>query len=160
IVSDLVMPGLSGIQFLERLEDRARDLVFILLTGLGNIESAVDAIRKGAFDYLEKPVDPQRLPLLLQRAEERLEKDDESADLRRDLQAAGKFGGVLLGKSARMRELYSLIEQVAPSTASVMITGESGTGKELVARTIHELSPRRNKPFIPINCAAIPETLL
>ena len=160
IISDLAMPGLSGIQFLERLDVRGRGLVFIVLTGQGSIESAVEAMQKGAFSYLEKPIDQWRFQVLLREAEERLEKDRVILTLQRRLQAEGKFGEQLLGKSPRMFELYTLTAQVAPSSASVLITGESGTGKELVAKTIHELSPRRTKPFIPINCAAIPETLL
>ena len=159
VVSDLVMPGISGIELLEKLRTRGLDCEVLLLTGQGTIETAVEAIRKGAFDYVAKPVDPQRLRHLLERAIERLSSRRELFRLRRVLQNEGWFESII-GESPRMVELYRQIDQVAPSAASVMITGESGTGKELVARTLHLRSPRANQPFIPVNCAAIPENLL
>ena len=159
VVSDLVMPGMSGIDLLEKLRARGLDCEVLLLTGQGTIETAVEAIRKGAFDYVAKPVDPQRLRHLLDRAIERLSSRRELFRLRRVLQNEGWFESII-GESPRMLELFRQIDQVAPSSASVMITGESGTGKELVARTLHLRSPRANQPFIPVNCAAIPENLL
>jgi DNA-binding NtrC family response regulator len=159
VVSDLVMPGISGIDLLERLRARGLDCEVLLLTGQGTIETAVEAIRKGAFDYVAKPVDPQRLRHLLERAIERLSSRRELFRLRRVLQNEGWFESII-GESPRMMELFRQIDQVAPSAASVVITGESGTGKELVARTLHLRSPRASQPFIPVNCAAIPENLL
>ena len=160
VVSDLVMPpGADGIELLERLRAQNMDVEFLMLTGQGTIETAKVAIQKGAFDYLTKPVDPAHLRHLLGLASERLESRRTMFRLRRILQNHGWYDA-LVGDSLPMAELKRTIEQVAPSAASVMITGESGTGKELVARTLHRRSPRAAQPFIPINCAAIPENLL
>jgi DNA-binding NtrC family response regulator len=159
IVSDLVMPRMGGHDLLRTLKDQLSDITFILLTAQGTIESAVEAIKDGAYDYLSKPVDPQRLQILLQKAVERQETLREVRLLRRQLREQGSFGR-LVGNSPAIRSLYRVIELAAPTAASVLIWGESGTGKELVAQTIHELSPRATFPFVAINCAAIPETLL
>src|SRR5688500_8824758 len=114
---------------------------------------------EGAYHYFEKPVDADKLRIVLDRAVEFSEAKRENALLRRQLQERGAFGE-LVGQSEQMRQIYSLIEQVAPSSASVLLTGDSGTGKELVARTLHQKSPRRDKPFVAINCSAIPESLM
>jgi DNA-binding NtrC family response regulator len=159
IVSDLVMPRMGGHDLLRTLKDQLSDITFILLTAQGTIESAVDAIKDGAYDYLSKPVDPQRLRILLNKAVERQETLREVKLLRRQLREQGSFGRIV-GNSPGIRSLYRVIEQAAPTAASVLVWGESGTGKELVAQTIHELSPRASFPFVAINCAAIPETLL
>jgi len=159
IVSDLVMPHLDGLELLRRLHDQLTDLSIIILTAQGTVESAVEAIKEGAYDYLTKPVDPQRLRILLQNVVERHETLREVRDLRRQLRDKGSYGR-LIGNSPGIRTVYRIIEQAAPTAASVLIWGESGTGKELVAQTIHELSPRAQYPYVPINCAAIPETLL
>jgi DNA-binding NtrC family response regulator len=159
IVSDLVMPRMGGHDLLRTLKDQLSDITFILLTAQGTIESAVDAIKDGAYDYLSKPVDPQRLKILLSKAVERQETLREVKLLRRQLREQGSFGRIV-GNSPGIRSLYRVIEQAAPTSASVLVWGESGTGKELVAQTVHELSPRASFPFVAINCAAIPETLL
>jgi DNA-binding NtrC family response regulator len=159
IVSDLVMPRMGGHELLRTLKDQLSDITFILLTAQGTIESAVDAIKDGAYDYLSKPVDPQRLQILLKKAVERQETLREVRQLRRQLREQGSFGRIV-GNSPGIRSLYRIIEQAAPTAASVLVWGESGTGKELVAQTVHELSPRASFPFVAINCAAIPETLL
>ena len=159
IVSDLVMPRMGGHDLLRTLKDQLSDITFILLTAQGTIESAVDAIKDGAYDYLSKPVDPQRLKILLNKAVERQETLREVKLLRRQLREQGSFGRIV-GNSPGIRSMYRVIEQAAPTAASVLVWGESGTGKELVAQTIHELSPRAQVPFVAINCAAIPETLL
>jgi len=159
IVSDLVMPRMGGHDLLRTLKDQLSDITFILLTAQGTIESAVDAIKDGAYDYLSKPVDPQRLKILLNKAVERQETLREVKLLRRQLREQGSFGRIV-GNSPGIRSLYRVIEQAAPTSASVLVWGESGTGKELVAQTVHELSPRASFPFVAINCAAIPETLL
>src|SRR5687767_3345032 len=159
IVSDLVMPRMGGFDLLRALKDQLSDISFILLTAQGTVESAVEAIKEGAYDYLTKPVDPQRLKILLQKAVERQETLREVRHLRRQLREQGSFGRIV-GNSAEIRSVYRVIEQAAPTSASVLIWGESGTGKELIAQTIHELSPRALFPFVAINCAAIPETLL
>jgi DNA-binding NtrC family response regulator len=159
IVSDLVMPRLGGLELLRSLKDQLSDITFILLTAQGTVDSAVEAIKDGAYDYLSKPVDPQRLQILLQKAVERQETLREVRHLRRQLREHGTFGRIV-GNSPGIRSVYRVIEQSAPTMASVLISGDSGTGKELVAQTIHELSPRASFPFVAINCAAIPETLL
>ncbi len=159
IVSDLVMPRMGGHDLLKTLKDQLSDLTFILLTAQGTVESAVEAIKDGAYDYLSKPVDPQRLKILLQKSVERQETLREVRNLRRQLREQGSFGRIV-GNSAGIRPVFRVIEQAAPTSASVLIWGESGTGKELVAQTIHELSPRATFPFVAMNCAAIPETLL
>ena len=159
IVSDLVMPRMGGLDLLHQIKDQLSDLTLILLTAQGTVESAVEAIKEGAYDYLSKPVDPSRLRILIQKAIERQETLREVKQLRRQLRDQGSFGR-MIGNSPRVRPVYRTIEQAAPTAASVLIWGESGTGKELAAQTIHELSPRSSFPFVAINCAAIPETLL
>jgi DNA-binding NtrC family response regulator len=159
IISDMVMPRMGGLDLLRALQDQLSDLTFILLTAQGTVDSAVEAIKIGAYDYLTKPIDTERLRVLLDKAIERQETRREVQVLRRQLREQGSFGR-LVGNSPEVRRIYRVIEQAAPTAASVLIWGESGTGKELVAQTIHELSPRAQAPYVPINCAAIPETLL
>jgi DNA-binding NtrC family response regulator len=159
VITDLVMPRMDGLQLLRALREQASDASVVILTAQGTVETAVEAIKVGAYDYLTKPVDPQRLRILLEKIVERLETLREVKTLRRQLRDQGSFGR-LVGNSAEMRKVYQVIEQAAPTNASVLITGQSGTGKELVAQTVHQLSPRAPFPFVAINCAAIPETLL
>jgi DNA-binding NtrC family response regulator len=160
VLTDVIMPRLDGFGLLREIRDIMSDMVIIILTGQGNIEMAVRAIQEeGAFYYLEKPVDPVKLKVVLAKAVEYSSTRRENQSLRRQLAEYGAFGN-LVGSSQGMREIYTLLEQVAPSSASVLITGESGTGKELIARTLHNLSPRRTCPFVAINCSAIPETLM
>lgn len=159
VITDLKMPRMGGMELIERLESQPQTMAVVVVTAQGTIDSAVQAMRMGAYDYITKPIDFNRLRTILQNASERHEDKVEKEVMRRKLRDAGSLGA-LVGSSRKMQEIFRLIEMVAPSTASVLITGASGTGKELVARTIHELSPRRNKPFIAINCAAIPETLI
>jgi DNA-binding NtrC family response regulator len=159
IITDLAMPGISGLDLLRSLQEQDRDITTIILTGQGTVETAVEAIKVGAYDYLTKPVDPQRLHILLEKVVERQQTLREVKVLRRQLRDRGTFGA-MIGHSPQMRKVYQVIEQSGPTGASVLITGESGTGKELVAQTIHQLSPRAAMPYVPINCAAIPETLL
>src|ERR687893_1558573 len=160
VVSDVKMPGLNGFELLRQLRERHPEIAVILLTGQGSVEMALRAIQEeGAYHYFEKPIDMSKLRMVVERAVEYGEARRENESLRRQLRDRGAFGE-LVGKSDVMRQIYHLIEQVAPSSASVLITGESGTGKELVARTIHNLSPRANAQFVAINCSAIPETLM
>ncbi len=159
IVSDLVMPHMDGLQLLRALKDQLTDISIIILTAQGTVETAVEAIKEGAFDYLTKPVDTQRLRILLDKAVERQETLREVKELRRQLRDQGSYGRIV-GNSPGIRGIYRVIEQAAPTNASVLVWGESGTGKELVAQTIHSLSPRASFPYVGINCAAIPETLL
>jgi len=159
VISDLKMPRLGGLELLERIAADGNTMAVIVVTAQGTIDTAVQAMRMGAYDYITKPIDTDRLRTILQNASELLGTRVELEVTRRKLRDAGSLGS-LVGPSKKMQEIFRLIEMVAPSTASVLITGASGTGKELVARTIHDLSPRRSKPFVPINCAAIPETLI
>src|SRR6476659_9256893 len=159
VVTDMKMPRMGGLELLEKLATDAQTMAVVVVTAQGTIDTAVQAMRMGAYDYITKPIDTNRLRTMLQNASALRGTKVELEVTRRKLRDAGAFGS-LVGGSRKMQELFRLVEMVAPSTASVLITGESGTGKELVARTIHELSPRKNKPFVPINCAAIPETLI
>src|SRR4249919_976774 len=159
IISDLVMPRMGGLELLRALKDEGANLTIVILTAQGTVETAVEAIKEGAYDYLNKPIEPQRLKILLDKVVERQDTLREVKVLRRQLRDQGSFGG-MIGNSAQMRKVYQVVEQAAPTSASVLIWGESGTGKELVAQTIHELSPRATFPFVAMNCAAIPETLL
>jgi DNA-binding NtrC family response regulator len=159
VISDLVMPRLDGLGLLRALQAQGADVTTLLLTAQGTVETAVEAMKEGAYDYLTKPVDIQRLKVLLDKIVERLETFREVKALRRQLREHGMFGS-MIGNSPEMRKIYNVVEQAAPTGASVLIAGESGTGKELVAQTIHQLSPRASFPFVAINCAAIPETLL
>jgi DNA-binding NtrC family response regulator len=159
VITDMVMPKMNGLELLKSLKDEAEQLKVIVLTAQGSVETAVEALKDGAEDYLTKPVDPQKLRRLLERIAELNAQKRENEALRRQLREKGSFGRIV-GNSQKMRKIYQVIEQAAPTTASVLIFGESGTGKELVAQTIHQLSPRADAPFVAINCAAIPETLL
>jgi DNA-binding NtrC family response regulator len=159
VVSDLVMPKLDGLALLKALQEELPFVSVIMLTGQGSIDSAVAAMKEGAYDYLMKPVHVGRLKALLPKAAEKGEALREIILLRRRVRQVWGLGK-LVGTSAPMQEVYRLVELAAPTPAPVLITGESGTGKELAARTLHELSPRAQGPFVAVNCAAIPETLL
>ena len=159
IISDLVMPRMGGLDLLRALASDGGEYTVVILTAQGTVETAVEAIKEGAYDYLTKPIEPQRLKILLDKIVERQDTLREVKVLRKQLREQGAFGQ-MVGSSGAMRKVYQTIEQAAPTSASVLIWGESGTGKELVAQTVHQLSPRNQMPFVPINCAAIPETLL
>src|SRR5512133_2934824 len=160
IVADLVMPRMDGFELLRRLKERGDLTPTIALTGFGSMEKALSAVHDlKAFWFLEKPVEPRAFKILLERAiryNRSLRKTDE---LKRDLSLHGVLGD-LVGTSPSMQEIFSLIRQVAPTSAPVLICGESGTGKELVAREIHKCSARGDGPFVAINAAALPETLV
>ena len=163
VVTDLKMPRLDGIGLLTKLTEEgsglSANLAVVVLTAMGSIQLAVDAMKLGAYDFLQKPVDSTRLRTILANATRQRETEIELEVARRRLRETGVLGS-MVGRSKVMREIFALIEQIAPSNVSVLITGESGTGKELVARTLHDLSPRKAKPFVAVNCAAIPETLI
>ncbi|MGB6133913.1 MAG: sigma-54 dependent transcriptional regulator [Acidobacteriaceae bacterium] len=159
IVSDLKMPRMDGLELLSRLGESSEKIAVIMLTAQGSIEAAVEAMKSGAYDFIQKPVDSTRLRAILTNASRQRETERELEVTRRKLRETGVLGS-LVGASKKMQEIFTLIERVATSNVSVLITGESGTGKELVARTLHDLSPRRTKPFVAVNCAAIPETLI
>ena len=160
VITGVLMPHLDGFGLLRELRKRFPEIAVILLTGQGSVEMALRAIQdEGAYHYFEKPIDINNLRIVVERAVEYGNARRENESLRRQLRDRGAFGE-LIGSSEPMRQIYALIEQVSPSSASVLITGESGTGKELVARTIHNISPRKDAPFVAINCSAIPETLM
>ena len=160
ILTDLNMPNLDGFGFLERLRDSGDMPPTIVLTAFGNMETAVRTVHElGAYWFLEKPIQPRSLEVLIRRAGSHAGLRTEKRILERQLSYKGSLGE-LVGASARMQEIFALLQQAGPSKACVLITGESGTGKELVARTVHALSPRRQGPFIAINCAALPDTLI
>jgi DNA-binding NtrC family response regulator len=160
LVTDLMMPRMDGFELLKRLNSQGGAPPAIVLTAFGNIETAIQTIHDlGAFWFMEKPIQPSALKILLERAASQSRLTEETERLQRELQYKGVLVD-MVGASAPMQQVFSLIRQVAPSRAAVLVTGESGTGKELVARAIHHLSPRRNGPFVAINCAAMPETLM
>jgi DNA-binding NtrC family response regulator len=160
IITDLVMPRVDGFELLRTLLDRGDKIPAIVLTGLGSIDRAISIVHDlRAFWFLEKPANQAVLASLLERAVQHNSLVSETERLQRQLSYQG-FLGDLYGKSAPMQQIFALIQQVATSSASVLITGESGTGKELVARAIHNLSPRSARPFVTINCAALPESLI
>jgi DNA-binding NtrC family response regulator len=159
VVTDLKMPRMDGLDLLERLGELKQNQAVIVLTAQGSIQAAVDAMKLGAYDFIQKPVDAVRLRQILSNASRQRETEQELEVTRRKLRDSGVLGA-LVGTSRKMQEVFALIERIAPSNVSVLITGESGTGKELVARTLHSLSPRKNHPFVAVNCAAIPETLI
>ena len=163
VVTDLKMPRMDGMGLLAKLaegsEGLSANMAVVVLTAMGSIQLAVDAMKLGAYDFLQKPVDPTRLKTILANATKQRQTAIELEVARRRLRESGVLGQ-LVGASRRMREIFTLIEQVAPSNVPILITGESGTGKELVARTLHDLSPRKSRPFVAVNCAAIPETLI
>ena len=160
IVTDLMMPGMSGLEFVTALAERAQQIGIIFVTGQATIDTAVQAIKLGAYDYLPKPLEPQRLRAVLEKALKQVSLAREASALRQRLESPLGSYGALIGKSAPMRQLYHQIGQIAATDAAVLVSGESGTGKELVAQTLHDLSPRREATFLPLNCAAISATLM
>ena len=160
IVTDLMMPRMDGFEFLRTLREQGRAIPAIVLTGFGSLEKALSVIRDlEAYWFLEKPVKLGALQPLLQRAIEHSRLLREAESLKRDLVLRTSFGR-LVGRSAAMQDVFSLIRQAAPRSVSILLIGESGTGKELAAREIHNLSLRANQPFVAVNCAALPETLI
>lgn len=160
IVTDLHMPGMDGYMFLKKLRELGDAPPALVLTAFGNPETAVKVVHElGAYWFLEKPVQANQLEALLRRAGAHAGLKSEKRNLERQLSYKGVLGE-LVGKSPRMQEIFALLQQAGPSKACVLITGESGTGKELVAHTLHALSPRRQGPFVAVNCAALPETLI
>lgn len=159
ILTDLKLGNENGIDILTDLPQEPFLPSVIVITAFGTISSAVDAIKKGAFDYLTKPVDKEILLLTVKKAQERANLLKENLRLREELYGHFKIEGIV-GKSKKMLQILNIVRKVTPTSATVLISGESGTGKELIAKAIHYNSPRKDKPFIAINCAAIPETLI
>jgi len=159
ILADVELPGMNGLELLGHLAEEIKQIPVIIITGRGSDERVVQSIEAGAYWYIEKPLKFPVLQALLKRALERVQDKQAVAALTRELREAGKLG-VLVGSSGAMQDVMRQVEIAAPSTASVLITGETGSGKEMVARSIHMLSPRASRPFVAINCSAIPESLM
>jgi DNA-binding NtrC family response regulator len=159
ILTDLVMPNMDGLWLLRALRAELPECPVVLLTGRGTVQTAVQAIKEGAFDFIEKPLEIARLRVVLDRALEKKETMREVQALRRRLAALAP-GTDMIGSGPVMQKVFELVKKVAPANASVVVTGESGTGKEVVARAIHSLSPRKDRPFVALNCGAIPGTLI
>ncbi|HEX7048615.1 MAG TPA: sigma-54 dependent transcriptional regulator [Longimicrobiales bacterium] len=159
VLADLKMPGMDGLQLFARMREQGIDSEVIIITGEGTVASAVEAMRVGAYDYLTKPLDLERLKALIPKALDKYQVRSANRRLQERLERLTRFGE-MLGESEEMREIYRLIEVVAPSDVSVLIMGESGTGKELVARAIHQRSNRKKGPFIAVNCGAFPREIL
>ena len=159
VITDLRMPGISGEELLKRISSETPGVPVIVLTGHGTVETAVEAMRNGAYDFLTKPVNLDRLSLLVKRALSNRELALQNRRLMEDLERKKEFDNIV-GTSAAMRKVFDTVRRVAPTKASVLITGESGVGKELIADALHELSPRKGKPLVKVHCAALASTLL
>src|SRR3984885_9319592 len=159
LIADVELPGMNGLDLLRQLGPELHDVPAIIITGKGSEERAVAAIEAGAFWYIEKPLKGAVLHALLDRALGKVRDRQQVAALTRQLREAGRIGQ-MIGGAQTMQDVMRVVELVAPSSASVLITGETGSGKEILANTIHRLSPRAQRPFVAINCSAIPETLM
>lgn len=159
VISDVKMPDTNGIDLLRAIKDLSAETVVIMITAYGTTESAVEAMKLGAYDYITKPFKVDEIRLIIQKALEKGRLRRENILLRREIESRAGFEN-FIGKSPAMQKVFSLIRQVADTRSTVLVTGESGTGKELVARAIHYSSSRRNRPFVTVNCGALPETLL
>ena len=158
VITDLRMPGIGGMEFLCRLKDAWPDTEVVVMTAYGSIDTAVEAMRLGAYDYLTKPIDRERFPIVVDKALDRHALTTENKQLRDRLETRTRFDQ-MVGESEPMQRVYSLVEMVADSDVTVLLTGESGTGKELISRAIHHKSPRADGPFITLNCGALPDNL-
>jgi len=158
VITDLRMPGIGGMEFLRRLKGTWPDTEVVVMTAYGSIDTAVEAMRCGAYDYLTKPIDRERFPIVVAKALERHALTTENKQLRDRLETKTRFDH-MVGESEPMQRVYSLVEMVADSDVTVLLTGESGTGKELISRAIHHKSPRADGPFITLNCGALPDNL-
>ncbi|HEX9619424.1 MAG TPA: sigma-54 dependent transcriptional regulator [Polyangiaceae bacterium] len=159
VLTDLKMPGMDGVELLQKLRATEGAPEVVVMTAFGAVETAVSAMREGAFDYLTKPLNTEELLVVLERAHERSRLRRETAELREQLRDRYRFDN-LIGSSPEMQQVFKSVAQIAPSRATVLLTGESGTGKELVAAAIHHNSPRAKGPFVRLHCAALAETLL
>jgi DNA-binding NtrC family response regulator len=159
VISDIRMPGMDGMQLLEELKKIQPQLVVIMVTGFATIKSAVEAIQKGAYDYLPKPFTPDEVRVIIQRAAEKIRLESENDALRRGLQPQVTFQNII-GNSPALQRVFDLIHKVADTDSNILITGETGTGKELAAKALHNLSRRREKAFQPINCGSLAEGIL
>lgn len=159
VISDVNMPGLDGLQLLEQIKKDSPETAVLLVTAFSTAEQAVEAMKLGAYDYIAKPFKVEEIKVLVKNALEKRSLKRENIRLKQAIEERYSFSGII-GKSCKMRDVYTVIEKVAASNVNVLISGESGTGKELVAKAIHYNSSRRNRPFVAVNCGAIPETLM
>ncbi len=159
MVADLIMPGMDGIELMKKARDIVPTISTVIITAHGTIQTAITAMREGAYDFIEKPFCPEKVELIIRNLVEHHNLVEENITLRRKIEDKHSFEGII-AKSPKMIKIFELIKTVAPTNTTVLITGESGTGKEIVARAIHHQSHRRNKPFIVTSCAALPESLL
>jgi len=159
VITDIRMPEMDGLRFLQEALEIKRDLTVIVMSAYGTYETAIEAVKRGAYDYISKPFKPEELLLLLKKAEERESLKRENNRLRMQLKQESGLDNII-GNSFQIQELKEKIKRVSPLDVTVIIQGESGTGKELVARAIHDLSKRSEHPIVAINCAAIPENLI
>lgn len=159
MLTDLVMPGIDGIELMKEARKIVPSISTVIITAYGSIQTAINATKEGAHDYVEKPFCPEKVELLIRNMVEYQDLLDENISLRRKVEDRFIFEGII-AKSSKMLKIFELIKTVAPSNATVLINGKTGTGKEIVARALHQQSPRRSKPFIATSCAALPESLL
>jgi DNA-binding NtrC family response regulator len=159
VILDIMMPKMDGLEVLQRVKESYPDVEVVMVTGLSQIETAVRAMKLGAFDYLPKPFDPDELKLVVARALERRQLLQENLNLRNEVSSKYRFENII-GFSPQMQSVFRLVAQCAPTNSTVLLTGESGTGKELIARAIHHNSLRKDKPFIPVDCNSLSENLL
>jgi len=159
ILSDVRMPGISGFTVLETLTKEAPEIPVVLITAYGSGDSAREALQKGAYDFISKPFDLDTIELVIKRALKLLDLEVENKNLKSKFQVSNSFDSIV-GKSSQINEVFETIKQVAPTKSNVLIEGESGTGKELIARAIHDFSPRKDMPFVPLHCASFSENLL
>jgi DNA-binding NtrC family response regulator len=159
VLSDIKLPSQSGMEILRQVKEQKPDVPVVMITAYGNIKQAVEAMKAGALDYILKPFDVEELKIIIAQALEKRRLKKENVELKKELKEKYNFENIV-GKSKKMMEIYSLIEKISVTDSTILITGESGTGKEMAARAIHAHSPRREKPFVSINCGALPEHLL
>ena len=159
MLADLIMPGMNGIELMKRAREIVPTISTVIITAHGTIQTAITAIREGAYDYVEKPFCPEKVELLIKNLVDHQNLIEENISLRRKVEDRYRFEGII-AKSPKMLKIFELIKTIAPTTATVLVIGETGTGKEVIARAIHHQSQRRTKPFIATSCAALPESLL
>ena len=159
MIADLIMPGMNGIELMKKAKEIVPTILTVIITAHGTIQTAITAIREGAYDYVEKPFCPEKVELLIKNLVEHQDLVEENISLRRKIEDRFQFEGII-AKSPKMLKIIELIKTVAPTNATILIIGKTGTGKEVIARAIHHQSPRRNRPFIATSCAALPESLL
>src|SRR4030042_2257783 len=159
VITDLKMPGMDGMEVLKTFRKEYPDAIIIMITGFSTVETAVEAMKIGAFDYIPKPFTPDEVSVVVKKALEKRALQLENVYLRQELREKYGFHNII-GKSKKMQEIYRIISKVAMTDSTVLIYGQSGTGKELIARAIHFNSPRRDKQFVPVDCAVLSENLL